>query len=169
MAKKKKVKLGTFGIVTLLLAAAGFVFAIIGIFIPWFSTNGSFLGSVGTNTEGYALFNENFNKLFEKAETFPLVVVQIFAISSVVLAGLSAVAVALKSFNIVKFGGLAKLLVAGLTIAAGIFVIVFSGTFAGDVSGGIEGFAEITTLPIVGMYFCAIGTIVSGAMLFLKR
>lgn len=59
--------------------------------------------------------------------------------------------------------GLLSFIFAGATIAVGILVAVFSYAFAGDI-GNIT-----STVPVVGMYFCAIGTIASGAAMLLKR
>lgn len=165
MGKRKKIKLGLFDILFLAIAVAGFVFALIGILIKWFSLELAVLGSTS-----YGLFSDALNGY---KEVFPIGVVRAFAVIAVVLSGLCAVGVVLKSFDVVKIKGLLPFLFAGVTIAVGILVAVFSYTFAGDLSAGVDTeiikFDAITTFPIVGMYFCAIGTIASGATMLLKR
>ena len=108
------------------------------------------------------------NKLTE-ADVFPIGVIRAFAIIAVVLSGLCAVGVALKAFDVVKIKGLLPFLFAGVTIAVGILVAVFSYVYAGDVSVGGDSIKLSTTVPAVGMYFCAIGTIAGGASMLLKR
>ena len=95
--------------------------------------------------------------------------IRAFAIIAVILSALCAVGVVLKVFEVVRIKGLLPFLFAGATIAVGILVAVFSYVFAGDVSVGSESIKVSTTVPSVGMYFCAIGTIAGGAAMLLKR
>ncbi len=156
MGKRKKIKLGLFDILFLGIAAAGFVFALIGILIKWFSKDVVIGDASG----------KLFDKVWEASEyvdAFPIGVVRAFAVIAVILSGLCAIGVMLKVFDIVSIRGLLSFIFAGATIAVGILVAVFSYAFAGDI-GNIT-----STVPVVGMYFCAIGTIASGAAMLLKR
>lgn len=163
MAKRKKIKLGLFDILFLAIAGAGFVFALIGIFINWFSTD-----LVGLAEGSTPLFDEGLGHI-EGDGIFPIGVIRAFAIIAVILSALCAVGVVLKVFEVVRIKGLLPFLFAGATIAVGILVAVFSYVFAGDVSVGSESIKVSTTVPSVGMYFCAIGTIAGGAAMLLKR
>ena len=156
MGKKKKIKLGLFDILFLAIAGAGFVFALIGILINWFTMDEGFANVSGK------LFDEGW-ELAEYADAFPIGVVRAFAVIAVILSGLCAAGVALKVFDVVSIRGLLPFLFAGGTIAVGILVAVFSYVYAGDISG------ITSTVPSVGMYFCAIGTIAGGAAMLLKR
>ena len=165
MAKRKKIKLGLFDILFLAIAGAGFVFALIGILINWFSNDIS--GSVKLFSDSG--IRDFIDEKLTEADVSPIGVIRAFAIIAVVLSGLCAVGVALKAFDVVRIKGLLPFLFAGATIAVGILVAVFSYVYAGDVSVGSESIKVSTTVPSVGMYFCAIGTIAGGAAMLLKR
>ncbi len=89
MGKRKKIKLGLFDILFLGIAAAGFVFALIGIFIKWFSKDVVIGDASG----------KLFDKVWEASEyvdAFPIGVVRAFAVIAVILSGLCAIGVMLK-------------------------------------------------------------------------
>ena len=165
MGKRKKVHIGLFDGLFMLLAVGGFVCAIVGLFVPWMG--GSALdGKVDGGSS--ALFSDELKTTVDAANIFestiPLGLVQAFAIIAAVLAGLCAVGVVLKAFEVVRIKGLLPFLFAVATIVIGALVAVFSFTLGGNLS------TELTSIfPVVGMYLCAVGTIVSGAAMFLKR
>ena len=171
MGKKKKISIGPIEWLFILLSVAGFVFAIIGIFIPWIGGSvSSDLAGASRSVDGSALFSDELSLLAEADGVFPIGVVRAFAIIAVVLAAVSAVGVFVKALGVVRIKGLFPFLVATATIVIGVLVAVFSYSYAGSL-GGVDGgdIIQISYFPIVGMYFCAVGTIVSGVMMLLKR
>ena len=165
MAKKKKTKLGTLGLVLILVGLAGAVLSVVGLFVSWFAGSVTAFGKTGT--EYYGLFHD-FKFLSDKA--FPLAVVQAFGIVAAVTAVVSAALMLLKTFGIVKVSGFAKLLVAAATIAVGVLALVFTFSFVGSLGGidagelGGAGFA-----PAFGAFFTGIGGIAAGAAFLLKK
>lgn len=168
--RRKRVHVGPIDMLFLLLSVGGFIFAIIGIFIPWMggSVSSELVGE-SASIDGMGLFSDELG-LFKGDGVFPVGVVQAFAIIAVVLSALCAVGVVLKVFEVVRIKGLLPFLFAAATIVIGALVAVFSYSLAGTM-GGIDGgeILQAGYFPIVGMYFCAVGTIVSGAAMLLKR
>lgn len=170
MARRRKTSsIGPIDLAFILLAAAGLVFAVIGLFIPWMGRSvGSELLDKSEGFDSYGLFSENL-----KGADFPVGLVQAFAIIGAVLALVCVAGVVIKAAKAAKINGLVSLLISIATIAVGVLVAVFSYILAGDLSVsatiGDVSLADTTAYPIVGMYFCAIGTVVSGVMMLLKR
>ena len=166
MGKRKKVHIGLFDGLFMLLAVGGFVCAIVGLFVPWMG--GSVLDGKVDGGSSAALFSDELKTTVDAANIFestiPLGLVQAFAIIAAVLAGLCALGVVRKAFEVVRIKGLLPFLFAVATIVIGALVAVFSYTLGGNLS------TELTSIfPVVGMYLCAVGTIVSGAAMLLKR
>ena len=100
MGKRKKVHIGLFDGLFMLLAVGGFVCAIVGLFVPWMG--GSALdGKVDGGSS--ALFSDELKTTVDAANIFestiPLGLVQAFAIIAAVLAGLCAVGVVLDLYR----------------------------------------------------------------------
>lgn len=169
MGKRKRVRVGLIDLLFLLLSCGGFACAIIGIFVPWMSAEVSSDLIGQSASESMGLFSDEIG-IYKGDDIFPLGLVQAFAIIAVVLAALCAVGVALKVFEVVRIKGLLAFLFAVATIVIGVLVAVFSYSFAGSL-GGVDGgeLVQAGYYPIVGMYLCAVGTIVSGAAMLLKR
>ena len=165
MAKKKKAKLGTLGLVLILVGLAGAVFAVVGLFVSWFAGSVTVLGK--TVTEYYGLF---YDFKIASDSVFPLAVVQAFGVIAVVAAVVSVALMLLKTFGIMNVSGFAKLLVAAVTIVMGVLALVFTFSFVGSLGGvdagdlGSAGFA-----PAYGAFFTGIGSIVGGAAFLLKK
>ena len=170
MARRRKTSsIGPIDLVFILLAAAGLVFAVVGLFIPWMGRSvGSEVLETSENVDSYGLFSDGL-----KGADFPVGLVQAFAIIGAVLALVCVAGVVIKAAKAAKINGLVSLLISIATIAVGVLVAVFSYILAGDLSAsatiGDVSLADTTAYPIVGMYFCAIGTVVSGVMMLLKR
>lgn len=165
MGKNKKAKLGTLGLVLVSAGIVGAVLAVVGLFVPWFASTAKALGA--SETEFFGLFHD-FKLISD--DVFPLGVVQAFGIIAVVTAVLSIAVMLLKTFGIVKVGGLAKLILAAATVVMGILAIVFAGSFVGSLTGiDMGALASVTYAPAFGAFFTGIGAIVSGAALFLKK
>ena len=171
MAKRKKSNVGPIDLVFILLAAAGLVFAVVGLFIPWMGSS-----AAEGNFEGgsMGLFSEELSKRADARElldqsVLPVGLVQAFAIIGAVLALVCVAGVVIKAAKAAKINGLVSLLISIATIAVGVLVAVFSYVLGGDLSTEVGDVSVTSVFPIVGMYFCAIGTVVSGVMMLLKR
>ena len=159
MARKKK----NSGLSLLsILMMLGVVLSIVGLFVAFFASTTEVFGKSVTETCG--LFAEELSDLAEinkevDGDLFPIAIIRIVAIAGAVLS-LGCLAVAI--FGNVK--GLAKLLLAGVTIALGVLVFVFGGIYAGDLT------TVVTKWTLgVGAYLNGIGIIMSGAAYLLKR
>lgn len=167
MAKKKKAKLSTFGLVLVLLALVGAVLAVVGLFVSWFAGTVTVLGKSTTVFYGL-LVGEHV--MVDGADTLPIAVVKAFGIIAAVTAVISLAGILLKSFNVVKISGFAKLLVAAVTIVMGVLALVFTFVFIGQLGGADLGeLGGVGFAPAFGAFFTGIGTIVSGASLLLKK
>ena len=155
MAKKKKIKLGLFGAVFMLVGLAGAVFAVVGLFVSWFAHD------LAINVVYVGLF-EDVNEAFGKLGDFPIALVQAFAIAAAVLAVISALVNACKAFGVVKPGFLVKLLIAALTAVCGVLAIVFAGSFIANLN--VLGNISLA----FGVFFTGIGAVASAGALFLQ-
>ena len=168
--RRKRVHVGPIDMLFLLLSVGGFIFPIIRIFIPWIggSVSSDLVGEF-VSIYGMGLFSDEPG-LFTCDGVFPGAMGQGFAVIAVVLSAPRAVGVGVKVFEVVRIKGLLPFLFAAATIVIGALVAVFSYSLAGTM-GGIDGgeILQAGYFPIVGMYFCAVGTIVSGAAMLLKR
>ena len=155
MAKKKKIKLGLFGAVFMLVGLAGAVFAVVGLFVSWFAHD------LAIDVVYVGLF-EDVNEVFGELGDFPIALVQAFAIAAAVLAVISALVNACKAFGVVKLGFLVKLLIAALTAVCGVLAIVFAGSFI----------ANLNVLGNISLAFCVfftgIGAVASAGALLLQ-
>ena len=172
MARRRKTScIGPIDLVFILLAAAGLVFAVIGLFIPWMGSSAA-EGNIEGGSMG--LFSEELSKRVDARElldqsVLPVGLVQAFAIIGAVLALVCVAGVVIKAAKAAKINGLVSLLISIATIAVGVLVAVFSYVLGGDLSTEMGDVSVTSVFPIVGMYFCAIGTVVSGVMMLLKR
>lgn len=163
---KKKAKLGTLGLVLVLIGVAGTVVSVVGLFVSWFAGSVTVLGN--TTTEYYSLFHDF--KIPESADVFPQALVIVFGILAAVLAVVAVLVMLLKTFNVAKIGGFAKLLVAAATIVCGALAIVFAGSFVGSLVSVDAGyFGSAGFAPAFGAFFTGIGAIASGAATLLKK
>lgn len=171
MGKRKSVKIGPIDLVFILVSVAGFVFALIGIFVPWIggSASSELIGQSSTS-DGSALFSKDLSRMSNADGVFPIGLVRAFAIIGLVLAFLCAVGVFLKALQTVRIKGLIPFIFAVVTIVVGVLIAVFSFSYASSLGKLDAGeILKISYYPLVGMYFCAIGTIASGVMMLLKR
>ena len=168
MAKKKAKKLGLFGLIFLLASVVGLILAVVGICIDFFVSSGTALGE--TVSEGSGLF-EDYSLLEATMDgNLTIVIVQVFAIVSLVLTALACLITVCGSLGIVRVGGLAKFIGAALVIVLAVFVIVFAATYAGQVPT-IDGGNLLGTkfAPAAGAYLVMVGGVVSGASMLLAK
>lgn len=159
MAKKK---LNILGIVLIAVAVVGIVLAIVGIAIPWFTTQTKTL--VGDNAKTYGLFAEKLDG------DFPIAVVQAFAIISLILAAAACTLLALNTFGLVKVKWLYRAILAGLVVVCAILTLVFAIVFANQYGGaGISGVASVEFVTSAGSYLLPIGAILAGLPLLVGR
>ena len=173
MGKRKIVEVDYIDLLFLLLSCGGFVCAFIGIFVPWMSAEVSSDLIGQSASESMGLFSDEIGN-YKGDDIFPLGLVQAFAIIAVAASALCLiVAIALYrhvDLEGIRIKGLLEFLFAVATIVVGVLVAVFSYLFAGSLGGVDDGeFVQSGYYPVVGMYLCAVGTIVSGAAMLLKR
>ena len=169
MAKKKSKKVGLFDLIMMLASAVGLVLAVVGICIPFFAqTTDTVLGG-GTANMGLFDDYEGVELLMDGGLT--IVIVQTFAIVSLIVTAIAAALVILGKLGIIEFKGLVKLLFAILTIVLAALVITFAATYAGQsvANGGVEGLAETTFAPAGGAYLVMAGGVVAGVSLLLSN
>ena len=163
---KKKAKLDTKTIGMIAIGILGVLFAVVGLFLPWFASSASSNVLGGGITQWYGLFSD----LGAVKTDFPFVMIQIFGIVAAAFSIIGIVALIIKSLGIAKIGGLVKLILSALIIALGVLAIVFSFIYAGNYGGGLD-FGDLARAGFsvaVGVFFTGIGSAVTGVMLLFK-
>ena len=113
MAKKKAKKLGLFGLIFMLASIVGLVLAVVGLCIDFFESSIT-IGE--TRSSGMGLF-EDYSIIEATMDgDMTIVLVQVFAIVSLVLTALGCLITVCGSLGIVRVGGLAKILGAALVV-----------------------------------------------------
>ncbi len=168
MAKKKAKKLGLFGLIFMIASVVGLILAVVGLCVDFFESSLTVVGE--TRSEGSGLF-EDYSVIEATMDgDMKIVLVQVFAIISLVLTALACLITVCGSLGIVRVGGLAKIIGVVLVIVMAVLVIVFAATYAGQVptlDGGDLGGTNFA--PAAGAYLMMVGGIVTGASMLLAK
>lgn len=167
MAKKKAKKLGLFGLIFMLASIVGLVLAVVGLCIDFFESSIT-IGE--TSSGGKGLF-EDYSIIEATMDgDMTIVLVQVFAIVSLVLTALGCLITVCGSLGIVRVGGLVKILGAALVVVLAVLVIVFAATYAGQAPAVDAGdFGGTKFAPAAGAYLMMVGGIVTGASMLLAK
>ncbi len=170
MAKKKGNKIGLFDLIMILAALVGVVLAVVGICVPFFQQVTK-TGIGDPEPINMGLFDDYAGVEFLMDGGLTIGVIMAFAIISLVLTILAAAIVLLGKFGIIRFKGLAKLILAIIVIVFAALVIVFSASYAGQSPLNVDGGSVVSTafLPAIGAYFVMAGGVVTGVTLLLSR
>lgn len=168
MAKKKAKKLGLFGLIFMLVSIVGLVLAVVGLCIDFFESSITAIGE--TRSSGMGLF-EDYSIIEATMDgDMTIVLVQVFAIVSLVLTALGCLITVCGSLGIVRVGGLVKILGAALVVVLAVLVIVFAATYAGQAPAVDAGdFGGTKFAPAAGAYLMMVGGIVTGASMLLAK
>lgn len=168
MAKKKAKKLGLFGLIFMIASVVGLILAVVGLCIDFFEYSGTAFGA--TSASGKGLF-EDYSVIEATMDgDMKIVLVQVFAIISLVLTALACLITVCGSLGIVRVGGLAKIIGVVLVIVMAVLVIVFATTYAGQVPTlDIGDLGGTNFAPAAGAYLMMVGGIVTGASMLLAK